>query len=143
MTAEKKPRGRPPKVAPEPVPKNPDQKLATRGYVKCLARKVQSHRHVNNMSEGIGWSAVSLFVCGLAMLAVTAILWDGHMSAANLVLIAVGWSIVANSIIMLCIFWAIDRDSTTLPEEKPEEIAAYTPPKERSKYDQDRYCGED
>jgi len=133
------PRGRPKKVIAEPVPNNPDQKLATRGYVKCIARKIQSHQHVNNMSEGIGWSVISLLVMGLAMFAVTLILWDTHMPLVYLLLITVGWSVVANSLLLIIILWVIDHDTTTRPDEKPEEIAAYVPPSERK----GTFCGED
>lgn len=143
MTTEKKPRGRPATVASDPVPKNPDQKLATRGYVKCLAGKVQNHHHLNVMGEGMGWCAISV-ICGFFVMALaSAVIGTEHMPTTHIVLIAVGWSIVVNGVVLFGVLWAIDSDRSGKPENTPDEIAAYVPPKERSKYDRDTHCGDD
>lgn len=143
MTAKKTPKRQLPKVAPEPVPKNPDQKLATRGYVKCLARKIQDHRHWNAVGEGMVWYAVAVLISFFSMALVSLMIWNDHMTTMNIVLISIGWSIVVNSVVLFVVLWTINQDKSGQPSNTPDEIAAYTPPKERSKYDQDRYCGED
>ena len=44
-TQEPKKRGRPRKTPVAPVPQNPDERVATRGYVKCVARTLREHNH--------------------------------------------------------------------------------------------------
>ena len=51
MTEQKRARGRPKKAA-----ENPDCEVATKGYVKCVARKLGEHTHENfkiKMSDGV------------------------------------------------------------------------------------------
>lgn len=54
------PIGRPRKVS---EPANPDDKVATRGYVKCIARKLHDHNHTDGSSYiGTGLAAMFLWM---------------------------------------------------------------------------------
>jgi hypothetical protein len=146
MTTEKKPVGRPKKEAAEPVPKNPDMKLATRGYVKCIARLSRDHRHNNNATSGVQWNILIAVSGLLAMVVLSSLVWvPVNMTTAGILVLAVGWSIVANCCVQTVIMAAIDSDSTYTPDgETPKEIRGYVPPEQKSKYDRENgiYCEE-
>ena len=71
MTAEKRGRGRPRKNPQEESgQKNPDCEPATKGYVKCLCRKISEHRHPQNAFPflAIGATAISSIVIILELI---------------------------------------------------------------------------
>jgi hypothetical protein len=54
--------------------KNPDEEVATKGYVKCLIRKTRDHTHRNNVTIGYtGW----LTACGFLIIALSTIMSCG------------------------------------------------------------------
>jgi hypothetical protein len=44
----------------KPKPENPDLLPATRGYVKCIARRINSHKHPQNSEAGLSMLLVAL-----------------------------------------------------------------------------------
>jgi len=112
-------------------PQNPDMKLATRGYVKCLLRKTRNHQHMLDLIGGCWWFLGLVF--GWMFTIVIAVVGPG--------LVASTWfpALVAFALVCTIGFtecYQMDSEWTAgIKSDEPAEIKKWEPPKCENKED--------
>jgi hypothetical protein len=105
-------------------PENPDLLPATRGYVKCIARKIHNHKHEQN-GRGIATYLAATIGVGL---------WFVMLISTPRTPEWAYWIVVAFDVITICISYDRQMDfytstGTPDPNQKYDVINAWAPKK--------------
>lgn len=95
MTEAKRGRGRPKKVV-EPI--NPDYEPATKGFVKCIARKLNAHKHTMDFNSILSYHVYSNLFLFVISACVAKMAVDTH----DVLLIVVSLLCAGAAIVILC-----------------------------------------
>jgi hypothetical protein len=113
-----------------PKPENPDLLPATRGYVKCIARRINSHKHPQNAGPFV--SIILTMIGGMIWVFMVA---DGIVGINPHVPEWAYWVVVAFTVTQLSIAYAIndidasETDTTSYDSGDQKLLKAWEPKK--------------
>lgn len=130
-TPPKRPVGRPKKVR-DPIKAaeefnrvhNPDSEPASKGYVKCVARKIVSHSYHRHQNPLLG----TLAVMSVLVLFASWVIVISNPSNHNVYLVGSALAFQSGAILLACIVTPPPKLEPITPKDDIKQIQKYTPP---------------